>query len=215
MPTLNISIREFSKLRGFLENETLKKLGIILKKKKWRKNHNIFFLSHKNWFWELTVSTHWNIEKTSATLAIKPMSIDPILWDIMDLSENHKAPLSFRANGAFICSSLPIDNFIIEDSEKNAEVVSLAIYSWVVDSFDEYCNHITESTFSSKVEAHENQRERGAYAISLITSLISEGNIEKARKYAQAYESSDLVSISKMTNSDGKSFHYHSLKWLS
>jgi hypothetical protein len=39
---------------------------------------------------------------------IKPMVLDPILWDIPGLAENAGQPLSFRANGAFTCPGLPI-----------------------------------------------------------------------------------------------------------
>lgn len=49
-----------------------------------------------------------------ANLGIKNMCYDEILWSILDMEENMKAPLSIRATGAFIAPSVPIGNFKYE-----------------------------------------------------------------------------------------------------
>lgn len=48
-------------------------------------------------------SVYINQERTKALVSFKPMSIDPIFWEIVGLPENNKLPLSFRGNGAWVC----------------------------------------------------------------------------------------------------------------
>jgi len=208
-----LSKREYSKLRKNLEKSTLKELTSPLKKLGWKKCQNTFWLVDNDFFWSVSISTHFNADKTVVRLGVKPMKIDPILWDIFNLKENHSAPISFRENGAFTCSSLPIDDICIMDSMDISELIT-EIKSWITNTFHLAKINIINSKFSNLIEAHENQQERGAYAISLICSLINESEFNRAADIAKKYESGTLTSAFTMTNSDSNTFYYHALKSL-
>lgn len=49
-----------------------------------------------------------------ANLGIKKLYYDELIWEILDMKDNLKAPLSIRATGAFIAPSVPICNFKYE-----------------------------------------------------------------------------------------------------
>lgn len=209
----NQTKRQFGSQRRQLDREILKASQEELKAQDWKKIQNIFFREKDNWFWSLTISTYLNVEKTLISLQAKPMNVDPLLWDILSIPENRKAPLSLRANGAFTCSSLPVAELSIDDGNLSAEQVSQKILSWLLCNFDEWSNKVSSCTFSSQLEKHENQILRGAYAISLITSLIAERDFIRAKDYSEKYGGGELESVFEMT-CEGKSFYQHVLQWL-
>lgn len=206
--------REFAKDRRILEKSILSSLQVELKPKKWSKKSNFFFKVDNRYFWSLTLSVHENSELISVVLAVKPMSIDPILWEIFCLPENNNAPKSLRANGAYVCSSFPINNIAFEltsgDIEKGLDQIKL----WLDNSFERGKQRLEKSLFSDLLLEHENQKERGAYAISLVCSLINEKSKLKALEVAKSYENGELKSCFDMVNIDKNSFHYHAIRWL-
>jgi hypothetical protein len=70
---------------------------------KWRSTDGRLFRESSGWFVSATPSVHINAEKTDVLIEVKPMTIDPIFWDIVKTPENRKAPLSLRLNGAWVC----------------------------------------------------------------------------------------------------------------
>ena len=88
------------------------------------------------------------------------------------------------------------------------------IQSWVDREYTLAKQRFSKQCFSKHIEEHENQKERGAYAVSLVCSLISEGELEQATEIANNYETGNLKSVFSMANTDGNSFHYHALKMI-
>lgn len=209
----NETKREFTTRRRKLEKDSLRITYSELKRRGWKKVQNIFFLKTNDWFWALTVNTYLNVEKTILSLNTKPIEIDPLLWQILDIPENQNAPLSFRANGAFTCDLLPVAGLTIDDTNLSVESIGQETSRWLSENFDNYCDIVSRTNFSSQIKNHQNQRERGAYAITLVTTLISEGKLEEAMEFSRKYESGELESVFEM-DSCGKSFHYHALQWL-
>lgn len=72
---------------------------------KWRCFGGILFTDHLGWFVEVVSAVWIPSRRTVARIHVKPMAIDPIFWDIVGLLENNKLPLSFRAIGAWTCST--------------------------------------------------------------------------------------------------------------
>ncbi len=211
--TSNETKREFTARRRKLEKDTSKAMYLRLKAFDWKKYQTTFFQNIDDWFWTLTLNTYLNDEKTTLSLDTKPMRVDPLLWEILAIPENQKAPLSFRANGAFTCSSLPVADLSVDDRDMSAEQISESIENWLLGNLAKCFDKVSSSSFSSQLEKHENQVLRGAYAITLVTSLISEGKFDRARDYSEKYESGELISVLEMT-SLGKSFHFYALQWL-
>lgn len=68
--------------------------------------------------------------------------------------------------------------------------------------------------FSELVLVHPNQVARGAYAITLVTPLIHEGNLAEAQSAAFLYASGAAASSFNLSSA-GKSFHVLAQEWLS
>lgn len=208
------SKREFEKARIALEKLVLADLKASLKKQGWKKASNIFFQEQDNIFWEVTIYTYRNKELSEVKLACKPMAIDPILWEVLNMPENNEIPLSFRANGAFVCSSIPLSDFTFEDNGKNSTEISNTLSNWISLAIEESSAKFKGAIFSKQVAENKHQKERGSYAITLVNCLIMEKNFAQAKDYAEKFDSGELPSALKIQNNDGKSFHYHALKWL-
>ena len=172
-----------------------------------------FFHKNNNWFWTLKVNTYLNYEKTILSLDVKPIEIDSLLWEILGIPENQNAPLSFRTTGAFTCSALPVASLTIDDANMSAESIGQETNLWLSENFEKHCNTVSGASFSSQIKNHENQRDRGAYAITLVITLILEGKLEQAIDYSGKYERGELESVFDM-RSCGKSFHFHAIQWL-
>lgn len=67
----------------------------------WRFSSGELFKQQEDWFVSNMPSLAWQ-RGTWSRLMVKPMSLDPLFWDIVGLPENKKQPLSFRANGAWV-----------------------------------------------------------------------------------------------------------------
>ena len=158
-------------------------------------------------------SVHRNAEQTVARLAIKPLAVDPILWDILDLPENHRLPLSYRSHGAYTCSALPVHDEEIERPGDEPAVVAERLAGFCFDRAPSLLARQHWRSFAKHVRAHPNQRERGAYAITLVCALIAEGNFPEARDLASGYASGALQSCHDFT-SGARSFHDSALEWL-
>jgi len=213
MDEVKLSKKEFRKIRTVFEKNLLKAVASQMKGINWKKAQNVIFCEKSDYYYSVSIDTFTNDEKTKLTFSVKPMNIDPLFWDIMNMTENEKEPLSFRTWGAFTCSEIPTEEKEILDGSANEQLLAEEIVSWADKLLEEFDVRYSEQKFSYLIKDHENQRERGAYSISLVTTLIAEGNLEEARKYASSYDSRELKSVSSMS-SQGKSFHAHAMNWI-
>ena len=83
----------------------------------WRSIEGCLFREQDGWFVSVCPSVYIFEKSTKAAVEAKPMSIDPIFWDIVGLPENNDAPLSFRLNGAWTCRPPRFDEVSIEEHE--------------------------------------------------------------------------------------------------
>ena len=71
-----------------------------------------------DFFYDASFFTYGGGNSISVSLSFKPLIIDEVFWEICDLPENKKMPVSFRGNGAFVVNSKEIFGFylkVIED----------------------------------------------------------------------------------------------------
>lgn len=126
----------------------------------WRTIEGCLFREQAGWFVSVCPSVLIYEDSTRASVSAKPMAIDPIFWDIVDLPENNDAPLSFRLNGAWTCHPPHFDEVSIEEHE-DAEVVAARLLEtanerlahvvgrWSVEEFLQLCrtNGATEDSY--------------------------------------------------------------------
>ena len=199
--------------RTAFEKELLTELGTLLKKSKWKKSCCALFNRSGSYYQDLFISVHRNASLTTAALRFKPMSLDTILWDILDIPENRDKPLSFRTWGAFTCPGLPIYDAQLERPGNSPREVADELVSLCIDKEALFQERLAAAPFSQLVAEHPNHIERGAYAVTLVASLINDGNLSLAYSTASAFASGQQSSCANFT-SMGKSFHQLALEWL-
>lgn len=116
----------------------------------WRAIEGCLFREEAGWFVSVSPSVYIYEQSTKASISAKPMTIDPIFWDMVGLPENNDAPLSFRLNGAWTCRPPHIDEVSIEEHEDVGIVAGRLLEAangqlanvggcWSVDEFLSLC----------------------------------------------------------------------------
>ena len=190
----NLSKKSFTKSRLDISKSTLKAVACNLKGNKWKKIQYMLWMQKDELFWSVNIKTHLNSFQTTIDLGVKPLVIDTILWNIMDIKGNHELPTSFRSIGAFTCTAYPLDSVTFDNDIDNENLVE-DIVCWVVDRTFEI-----DSLFSSLYRNHPNHVARGAYAIPLVCSLISENKLSEAIDVAYDFEKGSKSTVFRMYN---------------
>ena len=209
MPLMSTLYRQ----RTAFEKQLLAEIGPQLNRSEWKKSSCALFRQSNGIYQDILISVHRNSAATTTELRIKPMALDPILWDILDIPENRDKPLSFRTWGAFTCSGIPVYEAQIESPGDAAGDVArrlTELYKAKINLADQV---LSDKPFSELAASHPNQVERGAYAVTLVASLINDGNLDLAYDTANSYAAGVLSSCSNLVSS-GKSFHQLAVEWL-
>lgn len=201
-----------SERRSF-EKAVLKAIPSNLKGTGWKKAKNAIFCESGGFYIDVVLSVHLNATTTVAEMAAKPMSLDRVYWKVTDLNYNSAEPLSFRTWGAFTCPGLPVAEKAFADGELSANELAALVIDWANAQRTATLSDITEQSFSELVAQHPNQVERGAYAVSYVTSLIDEGDLDMARKIAASYSDGSAKSVCSHTHL-GKDFHEIAAQWI-
>ena len=203
----------FTSERRSFEKELLKALSPKLKGSRWKKKQNAIYCEVNGYYFDVIVSVFLNDSKTAVTMSAKPMSLDKLYWQITGLDDNNSEPLSFRTWGAFTCSGLPLVEKSIADEGVSADVLASEVVEWADSQFDTALPKLEAEKFSREVARHPNQVDRGAYAVTYVTSLIEEGDLDAARQMAAAYADGSAQSVSRHTHV-GRDFHEIAVEWI-
>ena len=206
MPTLTKQRRIFEKKCNTLLRSAAKGSG-------WKKASNFVFYSDSRFFFQATLSVYLNANRTLARFSAKPMLIDPILWDILGIPENTSGPMSLRGNGAFSCSTPDFYEAEIETPDSTSNTIVDSFINFAKTSKDQFLDEYANISFSQLISKDPNHIERGAYAITLVASLINEANYQLALDIALGHSSGKLTSCLQFS-SKGQSFHDLAVTWL-
>lgn len=199
--------------RQSFEKEVLKRLSIKLKGTRWKKNQNAVFCELDGYYVDVFVNVALNAEKTTVCFSAKPMSLDDLYWQITQLDDNKSQPLSFRSWGAFTCCALPLAEKTIEEEGVGSDSLASQVIEWADTQLETSLPKLRAKPFSSAVAEHPNQVERGAYAITYVTSLIDEGKLVAARQSAAAYADGSAQSVGQHRHFN-KDFHEIAVDWI-
>ncbi len=112
-------IKKYKEMKKYLENKTKE----VYKTYNLKKKDYMFYLSKNNMFYSIMFLMSNNIIKVS--FYAKPLWIDDILWDILNMSENKKAPISLRSVGAFtINSQIKINEYNVENEKEINDIIN-------------------------------------------------------------------------------------------
>lgn len=207
------SKRTYRKERSLFEADQLKALKNEIKGSGWRIKQNIAFIELDGLLIQANIGVNKLKQQTRVTLAIKPMSLDPTYWNIVGLEDNNSAPLSFRAWGVFVCSSLPVNERVLEDQAGCPATLAEQIFAYMAESLENRERLFSFRSFSSIVSVHPQYIKNGAHAISLVVSLIDEQKFAQANTLANKYVTKELTSCNNH-NHLGKDFHELAMQWL-
>ncbi len=199
--------------RRAYEKEVLASLRTRRRGTRWRLRQDTLFGSDAGTFFESSVSIFLQDDVARWTLSAKPMDVDPVFWKIMGMEENQSAPLSLRASGAFVASSVPVTEVVVEAPTGYAVDLASRFLAWTDSEVAAYRDAAESRQFSEFVKSHENQRERGAYAATLVCSLVSEGRTEEALAVSECYRSGARSTTCEQV-SEGMTFFEHAVAWL-
>lgn len=205
-------MREIAKRQRAFEKELLKALGPVIKGSPWKKSSTALYMQSENFFQDFMISVQFNEQKVGVVQRFKPMALDFLLWDIMGMTENVSEPLSFRTWGAFTCDGLPIYEKLLEQADDARDMATKLVTIAENNSFL-FQEFLRAENYSSLLAKHPNQVERGAYAVTLVTSLINDGDYEAAACLASEYEAGKRHSAHQLS-SFGVSFHRLALNWI-
>lgn len=91
--------KKYKEMNKYIENRTKE----VFKTYSLKKKDYMFYYSKNNMFYSIMFSMSRDIIKVY--FYAKPLWLDDILWDILDMSNNKKAPISLRGIGAFTINS--------------------------------------------------------------------------------------------------------------
>jgi len=95
----------------------------------WKVSQGWLFRDDGGWFVDAWCIVSPAERKTTLTVHLKPMGIDPVFWDIVLLPENRNQPLSFRLFGAWTISAPDRNQRHIDDAGLDASTLADSILS--------------------------------------------------------------------------------------
>src|SRR5215218_1117672 len=94
-----------------------KAVRAVSKGTKWRSSQGCLFQDHAGWLVAVQPLVYIYEPITKARVSVKPMSIDPIFWDVAGVSENKSRPLSFRCFGAWTCPAPKLADMDVPEND--------------------------------------------------------------------------------------------------
>jgi hypothetical protein len=143
----------------------------------WRSIEGCLFREQDGWFVSVCPSVYIYEKSTKASVSVKPMSIDPIFWEIVGLSENNDAPLSFRLNGAWACRPPAFDEVSIEEHEL-VEVAAARFLEAANERLAHVIGHLSAEDFLQICRTSGAQED--SYLPCIVSTLIALGREHEA-----------------------------------
>jgi hypothetical protein len=159
----------------------------LLKGTPWKKARNALVTQTGDYFQEVLVCVNFAEHKTTLEWSVKPMAIDTILWAIDDCPECRRQPLSFRSSGLNTCKGLRIFDAEVESRGDTPATVARAVVELCQSKREAFRELITNTPFSTLIAGYRARETTPWLGPELAVSLISEGQLERARDVALEY----------------------------
>jgi hypothetical protein len=179
----------------FLEKDKQVKaaLGRLKKASGWRKTENTLFREASDGFVACTI---FHGDETPdgfqvrAQVDVRPIAVDEVLWDIIDVASNQRRPLSLRVTSGFACCGVPISSLecSIETFEAEAAVyleksLSKAANALTANPFSQLCSQ--HLGWSSNLQAYPTA---DRLWMTFVCALILEREYQIAKKVLDVFE---------------------------
>lgn len=132
-------------------------------------------------FFEVNFFLAGKTNSIDGSLQFKPLQIDDTFWEIIDLNENKKLPLSFRGSGAFVVRSKDVFDFQLKITGDTLQKDIDNLFGTINNKTDELSSAITSvDSFEQYVERFPNQKSEWFDVDLLIVAYISQKKFDMA-----------------------------------
>ncbi len=207
--------REENRLAKELKQKCEKAVGDQMKGTGWRKKHHTYFRQSDELFICLSAMPFIEFKQGIPTInlkvrsEVKPMSIDPIFWDLAQMPDNKSKPLSFRAWAAHKCMPLycEFDKVVGADLGSPQNLAHL-FQEWVSEEHKKIISKFQTRVFSDHFKASiKDHHNKAIGATTLICALISEQKIEEALKLAEELAPGEYRNLFNKTSDNRMNFY--------
>jgi len=169
------------KTRRALSKSVAAELRSQAKEAGWKVSQGWLFRDDNGWFVDARPNV-WVMErKSTVELRAKPMSIDPIFWEIVGTKDNNKLPLSFRVFGAWTVSTPALTE--VEVDEEALDAAGLADLMVQIARCELERSRLDRSLerFLSKVQEHHSRVPSRPHLPAVVCALALLDQREEAR----------------------------------
>jgi len=151
----------------------------------WRVSQRVLFREWDGLFVASSAVVLIGEAKTRAQLQVKPLGLDEIFWDVMDAATNRTQPQSFRYFGAFTCPMATVAEECIDEDPANLNLIAQNHLRWANQLLPDVRKLVMP--FTEYLIRHPRPPDgRGPHRASLITSLVLDGDYQKARELCES-----------------------------
>jgi hypothetical protein len=147
----------------------------------WRVSQGWLFREDNGWFVDARPFVHVAQHKSRLELHAKPMTMDPIFWEIFKSPDNNKLPLSFRLFGAFSVTTPAIVSVDLDAGSLDAGGLADAVLRVAQSALERSRHDRRVDTLLAKVEEHHSRLPSHPYLPAHVCALILLGRRDDAR----------------------------------
>jgi len=173
--------RAEQKARRTLSKSVAAELRARAKGTGWKVSQGWLFREDSGWFVEVRPIVHLAQRNSWLELRAKPMSIDPIFWDITETQDAAKLPLSFRVFGAFTVTTPAIARAEITEGSLDAGGLADAILRVAQSELERSRHDRSIEAFLAVMQEHHARLPSHPYLPAIVCALILLGRRENAR----------------------------------
>lgn len=204
--------REETKQRRALSKAFLLAIKKRAKGTEWRVSKGVVFRDFDGWFISAPAAVWLGKRRTQIELKFKPMTLDPIFWEIVETETNVEMPLSFRYWGAWTCSIPALVEHELDERGADPTIMADEAFDWL-DAQVEQFKSWTAEKFLDFLREHPRTN---AYLATVVTTMFLLGDFATAEALCkEAIKRGDLGGFSVGPESGpSRSFPELALAWL-
>lgn len=213
MDAPNVEVgREEAKQREALNKAFAVELKKRVKGTPWRVSNGVLFRELDGWFLSAPAAIWALRRKTQVELQCKPMSVDPIFWEVVETESNMTMPLSFRYHGAWTCSTPPLIEHELDEKNLDPREIADEALLWLSTQQEQFKSW-TVLVFLDRMQTHPRAN---SYIATVVCTLFLLEEFVRAEKLCRdAIGRGDSCGFSiHRTSGASQTFPELALEWL-
>jgi len=134
----------------------------------WSSVQGALFRSFHGWFLSAPAGVWLGRRTTRIELHSKPMTIDPVFWEVVQAEDNAELPLSFRYTGAWSCQTPSLVEHDIDERSWDPDVLVADALIWLDAQVGQFKSR-SVGQFLQQLQQHPKAT---SYRATIITTLL-------------------------------------------